>query len=348
MIVVLTDRQLLILEAIIRDYTEIGQPIGSKALQEQLPIHVSSATIRNEMAVLEHQGYITKEHSSSGRVPSLKGYRYYVDNIVKPAKLDKQSLKSIRNSFGNEFLKVDEIVATSAKILSDLTSYTAIMLKPDSTDLRLEGFRMVPIGHQQVMVILVASDGTVESQIFNIPPEISGDELEAVMRLINDQVVGLPLNQVITKLHATLPLLTRYLQQPAGFLDVFGNVLDKAVKEQVYVSGRMNLLNFAHDNNVEQLKSLYSLVNQVPNISDLVDNDKGISVRFGDELTNKLLLDYSLVSATYDDGHNGQGLIAILGPTNMPYAKMIGLLGAFRKELTARLIDYYQNFDNFN
>ena len=128
----LTERQLLILEAVIRNYTEAGQPIGSKTLQQQLPVHVSSATIRNEMAVLEQQGYIAKEHSSSGRIPSLKGYRYYVDNLMKPSKLDRNALYDIRNSFGNEFQKIDEILATSAKILSDLTSYTAISLKPEA------------------------------------------------------------------------------------------------------------------------------------------------------------------------------------------------------------------------
>lgn len=117
------------------------------------------------------------------------------------------------------------------------------------------------------------------------------------------------------------------------------------MREQVYVGGRMNLLNFAQSNNVEQLKSLSALLNHVPNIDELIDANKDVSVRFGYELTDKVLANYSLISATYDDGHNGEGLIAILGPTNMPYAKMLGLLGAFRKELTARLIDYYHNFE---
>ena len=122
-IVVLTERQLLILETIIKDYTDVGQPIGSKTLQEQLPVHVSSATIRNEMAALEKAGLIRKEHSSSGRVPSIKGYRYYVDNILTPAQVDQQALADIRSSFQGDFSKVDEIVAASANILSDLTNY---------------------------------------------------------------------------------------------------------------------------------------------------------------------------------------------------------------------------------
>lgn len=152
-------------------------------------------------------GLIAKEHSSSGRIPSERGYRYYVDHIMKPAKIDRGAVQNIRQSFGNEFQKVDEIIATSARILSDLTQYTAISLKPESADIRLEGFRMVPIGDRQVMVILVTSDGTVESQMYNLPAGINGDELESVIRVINDKVVGLSLNQVVAKLHECLPSL---------------------------------------------------------------------------------------------------------------------------------------------
>lgn len=341
----LTPRQLLILEAIIRDYTNIGQPVGSKKLQEQLPVHVSSATIRNEMAALEQAGYIAKEHSSSGRIPSLLGYRYYVDNLVRPAKLNQQERLNIKSSFANEFSRVDEIVATSAKILSELTNYTAISLKPGSEELRLEGFRMVPLGSQQVMLLMVTSDGAVENQIFNLPPEVTGAELEAVIRVINERLVGLPLSQISGQLQNNMPLLSKYLHQPAGFLDVFGDVLSKAVREHVYVGGKKNLLNLLNSDNLEQVKLLYSLFDRQSDLNQLLYHDNNdISIKIGSELSNDILLDYSVITAKYNDGNNGQGLIAILGPTNMPYSKMIGLLDAFRNELSNRLIDYYNSF----
>ncbi|MEE5987716.1 heat-inducible transcriptional repressor HrcA [Ligilactobacillus equi] len=342
----LTERQLLILEAIIRDYTNIGQPIGSKVLQQQLPIHVSSATIRNEMLALEKMGYLKKEHSSSGRIPSLKGYRYYIDNLVEPMKLDKKVRTDIRRAFGNELLKVDDLVQTSAKLLSDLTNYTAITLKPETATLRLEGFRLVPLGRQQVMAIMVTSDGSVQSQIFTIPAQLSGEELEPVIRAINDRVIGLPLSQVPAQLQALTPFLTKYLQDPGNFLDVFGNILSKAVEDQVFVDGKLNLLDFTKSNDVQQIKALYSLLEERPLLGKLTatDANQDVSVRFGDDFA-KSLSDYSIVSATYGDPHAGQGIIAILGPTNMPYSKMIGILGAFQQELTARLLNYYKNFE---
>ncbi|GEN47384.1 heat-inducible transcriptional repressor HrcA [Ligilactobacillus pobuzihii] len=341
----LTERQLLILETIIQDYANVGQPIGSKKLQEQLPVHVSSATIRNEMAVLERAGYIMKEHSSSGRVPSLSGYRYYIDNIVKPAQLDQKALGVIRNALANNFSKVDEIIAMSARLLSRLTDYTAISLKPGSKDVKLEGFRLVPLGSSQVMLIMVTSDGTVESQIYNVPVGIHGDQLEAVVRLINEEVVGLPIDEVSAKLQLNAPKLRKYLRGSISLLDVFDNVLGKAVHQQVFVDGKKNLLNYLTNDNIEQVKSVYSLVDHGSGLDELLETNRDFAVIIGDELSDNLLSDYSLISAKYHDGNNGEGLIAILGPTNMQYSKVLGLVDALRFELSQRLSNYYRDFN---
>ncbi|MFT8727951.1 MAG: heat-inducible transcriptional repressor HrcA [Liquorilactobacillus ghanensis] len=344
----LTERQLLILEAIIQDYAEAQRPVGSKSLEQQLPVHVSSATIRNEMAVLEKKGYLVKEHSSSGRIPSLKGYRYYVDNLVKPTVANPAVVDSVRNSLNNQFFKIDELVAESARILSEMTHYTAITFKPEGQNIRLQGFKVMPLRNQQVMVLLITSDGGVESQLFNLPKQITGEELESIVRIINERVVGLPLNQVVEKLRDSVPLLLHYVQQPLGFLNVFGRVLNQTAHDQFYVGGKLNLLNFVENGNIEQIKALYSLIDHSDDISNLVgnnDDDQTIQVRLGDELEDRSLQNYSLISATYDVEQHGRGLIALLGPTNMPYSKMIGLLDAFRVELARKMLDYYDFYD---
>ena len=340
----LTDRQLSILKAIIQNYTDVGQPIGSKKLQEQLPIHVSSATIRNEMAALERQGFIMKQHSSSGRIPSLEGYRYYVDNLLEPDKLDRNAVSRIRKSLNNEFAKVDDIVALSAQLLSQMTNYVAISLKPGSNDVVVEGFRLVPLGNQQIMVLLVTSDGSVENQIFSIPENIHDDQLEAVIRLINEEVVGLPLSEVSEHLIKAIPQVSSYLRNSNDFIETFGDILDKAVREHMYVSGKHNVLDFVQDDDLEKVKSLYSLINRPTDLRELVkSNGEDVAVKINDD--HDSALNYSLVSATYDDGNHGHGLIAILGPTNMHYSQVIGMLDTFRNELSKRLINYYRNFN---
>lgn len=215
----LTQRQKQILQAIVRQYTATGQPVGSKVLADKLPIKVSSATIRNEMAVLEREGFVKKEHSSSGRVPSKQGYRYYVDHLLDPAAVTDSDLMVIQNSLGADFHKIDEIVSHSADILSALTSYTAFTLKPEQKDVHLSGFRLVPLGNQKVIAILVTDSGEVESQSFTLPKNLDTQALEAVVRLINDQLVGLPLVTVVKHLQTDIPLkVSQYLHSPDGFL----------------------------------------------------------------------------------------------------------------------------------
>ena len=342
----LTKRQLLILKEIVRLYTETGQPVGSKKLLEQLPIHISSATIRNEMVHLEDQGLLEKTHLSSGRIPSLRGYRYYLDHLVEPSSIDANDLAVIETSFDQSYHEIDQIVAQSAKILSSLTNYTAISLGPELKDLKLTGFRLVPLNDDQVMAILVTDNGTVENQIFSIPSGIDGDSLEKIIRIINDQLVGLPLMEVVNKLHHEIPqLLTKYMITPEGFLDIFGGVLKKAAQERYYVGGKMNLINTSTLKDVDQLKALYSLIDQNQDLGQIIGApaDQPIEVRLGDEMTNDLLKNFSVITATYNVSEHGRGMVALLGPTSMPYSRMIGLLDVFRAELAKKITDYYRH-----
>ena len=178
----LTQRQKKILQAIVRQYTSTGQPVGSKHLAEKLPFKVSSATVRNEMAVLEDNDLILKEHSSSGRIPSKRGYRYYVDNLLDPQAVTDNDLVVIQNSLGSGFQKIDEIISHSADILSNLTSYTAFTLKPEQESVRLSGFRVVPLGNHKVIAILVTDSGEVENPELEEQEkkraEIQGEQLD--------------------------------------------------------------------------------------------------------------------------------------------------------------------------
>ncbi|CAH0419317.1 heat-inducible transcriptional repressor HrcA [Periweissella ghanensis] len=346
----LTDRQKLILQAIVLAYTETGHAVGSKKLVEMLSISVSSATIRNEMATLEEIGLIQKEHTSSGRIPSLAGYRYYVDHLKhRDILVGKNDLSMIRQSLDGSYAKVDEIIANSTNMLSELTSYTALAIKPEISDVRLSGFRLVPLGNHQVLAILVTDSGEVESQQFAIGKDVSGEQLEAIVRIVNDQLVGQPLRVVLQRLLTDIPTqITQYLETPDGFLQTFGQALDRATSDQFFVGGRLNLLDFSSIDNPTTIKDLYQLLSNKTDMHDMMlpnqDNTE-VSVKIGDEIANDLLKNYSLLTATYDVGNHGRGMIAILGPTRMSYSRTIGLLGAFKQELTNKLINYYQFYD---
>ncbi|APR08600.1 Heat-inducible transcription repressor HrcA [Lentilactobacillus parabuchneri] len=341
----LTDRQKNILQIIIRDYTRTGMPVGSKALAEEFPTHVSSATIRNDMAALESKGLIAKTHFSSGRVPSIEGYRYYVDNLVEPDPLDEGAEDLIKSSFNSEFNRIDEIIQESAKVLSDLTNYMALTFNPESGDnLKLGGFRLVKLDDRQVMAIIVTNTGHVVNKIFRLA-NVSSEQLETIVNIINSELVGKPLKEVMDKLRFDIPMLmTKYIQTPEGFLKIFGEMLTEAGRDKVHVDGELNLLKFAERQNIDRLKPLYHLLGTEDSVSKIIDpNSKDVQVRIGGELRNDLLKDYSIITGTYDLNEYGHGVIAVIGPTRMPYSKVIGIVGALREELTKKLLGYYDD-----
>lgn len=341
----LTDRQKDILKIIIRDYTRTGMPVGSKALASEFPTHVSSATVRNDMAALESKGLIAKTHFSSGRVPSMRGYRYYVNNLVQPDPLDDSAEDLIKSSFNSEFNRIDEIVQESAKVLSDLTNYMAVTFNPEpGSNLKLGGFRLVKLDERQVMAIIVTNTGHVVNKIFRLT-NVSSEQLETIVNIINSELVGKPLTQVAEKLRVDLPLLmTKYIQTPEGFLKIFGEMLNEAGRDRVHVDGELNLLQFAERQNLDRLKPLYNLLDTEGTVQKIINpNSHDVQVRIGSELPNDLLKDYSIITGTYDLNEYGQGVIAVIGPTRMPYSKIIGIVGALREELTKKLLGYYDD-----
>ncbi len=342
----LTDRQKNILRLIIQNYTETGLPVGSKKLMEE-GISASSATIRNDMKALEEHGLLQKTHSSSGRIPSLAGYRYYVDYLLEPTQIANNDVLKIRQSFKKEFHEINEIIEGSADVLAQLTSYTAFSLGPEVKERKLTGFRIVPLNDRQVIALIVTDKGNVENQIFKIPEGVTGEDLEKIVRIINDKLVGEPLLTVYHRLRTEIPMiLHKYFQTTDGLVSLFNSMLGQAFEEKVYVSGRMNLLDFNPSQNLTEFKSAYSFMKDSDELSQLfVPAEGGISIKIGSEIGNNLLDNLSLIQATYDIQGHGRGMIALLGPTSMPYSKMFGLVDVFRQELADRLEDYYRELD---
>lgn len=345
----ITERQKNILRLIIQIYTNTGNPVGSKKLMED-GLELSSATIRNEMKALEDNNLLLKTHSSSGRIPSMLGYRYYVDHLLKPTEVNNEELQLIRHSFGKEFHEINDIIEQSAEILSDLTSYTAFSLGPEVKERRLTGFRIVPLNERQIIAIIVTDKGNVESQVFAVPPSISSQDLEKMTQIINDKLVGEPLLTVYHRLRTEIPMiLHRYFQTPDGMMDLFDAMLGQAFDEKVYVSGRMNVLDFGMQKDLQQIKSVYSFMQDSEELTQLLSTngriDAPIAIRIGSELGNELLDDMSMITATYEVAGHGKGTIALLGPTSMPYSKMFGLVDVFRHELASKLVTYYRFLD---
>lgn len=344
---VLSERQIEIFSLLVKLYTDTGLPVGSATLKNQ-GINASSATIRNDLSKLEELGLIEKMHSSSGRIPSAKGYRYYVDHLMKPDKVSSNELHQIRQSLDRRYNATNEIIEVSAKILSELTSYTAFSLGPEVKERKLTGFRIVPLNNSQLMAIIITDQGYVESQVFSIPESITSEDIEKMTRIINDRLVGENLLTVYHKLRTEIPLvLQKYFNNSANVLYLFEEVFNQAFDDQIYVSGGMNLLNSDVVTNVSEFKSVYSLLSDTEKLTQLLLPDhSGIGIRIGDELNHELLENMSLMTATYEIADHGKGLIALLGPTSMSYSRVQGLLNVFTEELSGHLNLYYRGLNH--
>ena len=188
----LTDRQLMILQVIVDDFIRSGQPIGSRSLSKKSDITFSSATIRNDMADLEEMGFIEKTHTSSGRVPSEKGYRYYVDHLLTPPLVRNEEIQMLNSVFVDRFYELEKIVQKSAQILSEITNYTAIVLGPKVRDNKLKKISLVPLNKEAAVAIIVTDTGHVENKLITLPPTIDVNQIEKMVNILNDQLVGVP------------------------------------------------------------------------------------------------------------------------------------------------------------
>ncbi|SFJ85691.1 heat-inducible transcription repressor HrcA [Marinilactibacillus piezotolerans] len=339
----LTERQLIILETIIRLFTSTSLPVGSKKLVDETNIEASSATIRNEMSSLEKMGFIEKTHSSSGRIPSLKGYRFYIDHLIQPKQVEKDQIVMINKAFGNHVRQMDDLFHQSAQLLSQLTSYTAFVLGPQGKTSKLTGFRLVLLNNHQVMAIIQTDTGAIENTVFRISKQVNESDIEKVTNIFNQHLVGYSLYEVYFKLQNDIPLLVeKYASSAKDMLITIEEVFGQPKEDRLHISGKTNLLDFTDHMDRKKLKSLYELLDNELDLNRILSKaTQDFEVKIGTELNHELFDDFSLVTATYKvDGH-GDGIIAVLGPTSMPYDQTFGVLEVFRKQLADTLLKFY-------
>lgn len=341
----LTERQLLILQVIIDDFITSAQPVGSRKLSKMIPLSLSSATIRNEMADLEDWGYIEKTHSSSGRIPSEKGYRYYVDHLLSPQKLTVEDINKIRSIFSERIYELENIVQKAAKILSDLTNYTAIILGPAVKENTLKRLQIVPINQSTAVAIIVTNTGHVEDRIFTLPENMAPEEIEMLVNILNDKLIGVPIEQLQHKIETEVAIL---LQRNIAHYDHLFQILLEAVRppvsDRVYFGGKMNMLNHTEFSDLDKVRSILEMIEQEDQLYELFKHTpSGIHVKIGKENNHSMMEDCSLITATYSIGDEDVGTIGILGPTRMEYSRVISVLDFFTKGMSVVLTNLYKS-----
>ncbi|HHW36878.1 MAG TPA: heat-inducible transcriptional repressor HrcA [Bacillales bacterium] len=341
----LTERQLLILQVIIDDFIRSAQAVGSRTIAKKEDISFSPATIRNDMADLEEMGFIEKPHTSSGRIPSEKGYRFYVDHLLSPSSINEEELWTIRSLFDSKIYEIEMVAKKSAKLLSEFTNYTTIVLGPALMETRLKQIQMIPLNRDSVVAIIITDTGHVEHRTLSLPDGLDSLELEKIVNILNEQLKGCPIAELQECVQKELVgIIKKNLYDHNRVFKLLTNMFGHTKAEKVFYGGKTNMFSQPEFNDVQKIRSLLSVIEQESVIYNLFKSTStGITVRIGQENQMQEMQDCSVITATYSIGNEPMGTIAILGPTRMEYARVITLLNIFSQDLSKVLTSLYQN-----
>lgn len=326
-------RQTELLKLIIEEYIKTARPIGSKAICEKL--NCSSATIRNEMSFLEELGLLEKTHTSSGRIPSEKGYRYYVDNIMKPKELTGEDMLKLQTVFHNKSLVLTDVVLRSMEIISDLTNYTSIVLGSSSKENKISKVEVVPIDEFDMVAIIITDKGHVEHKNIQIEEKISVKEIKQTVDLINKFIIGTPIDEVSSKLEFEVkPKIADTIKQQKAIYDALYNVFtDISNESNIRVNKPSNILSEPEFNDADKIRKLLSKFEDREFIGQIKQNEEEngeVNIYIGSE--SEFDDDVSVIKATYNV--NGEEVtIALIGPKRMEYDKVTSLLNYIKDNI---------------
>ena len=323
----LDERKQKILQAIIDDYISTAEPIGSRTIARKYNLGVSSATIRNEMADLELLGYLEQLHTSSGRVPSGKGYRLYVDDLLAPSKISEKEINLIASWYNSRTKSIEEVFQETAKIISRLTKNVSLVMAPQLSQSTFRCLQFVALDKNQAIVIVMTDAGFIENKIIDIPHGTSIEDLQKIATIINGHLSGLMLDEIKTS-------LIKKIKNKIN-LDLFEATFDSILKalaiekkERLYLGGTTQLLSQPEFRNVEKVKDILTMLEEEQLLCDLLNsqNGDGVTVTIGQENKYSGIKDCSIIKATYHIKGKVIGTVAVLGPTRMEYGKIITLL----------------------
>lgn len=326
----ITRRQEELLKLIVEEYIKTVKPVSSKSLCKNLKC--SSATVRSEMVDLEDAGLIEKTHTSSGRIPSEKGYRYYVDNIMQPKELTGDDMLKLQTIFHNKSLMLSDAISKSMEIISELTNYTSIVLGNSSKENLVSKVEVVPINDRNIIAIIITDKGHVEHKNIMLEEMVTAFEIKSTVDLINRLVVGTPIDEVSKKLEFEVkPIIAQYVKQHEVLYNAFYNAFNDFTKEPNYhMTGTSNILMQPEFDNVDKIREIISKFDDKDIVESIKEEGDGIKIYIGSE--NEFDSDVTVIKTKYNI--NGEeGTIAIVGPKRMEYNRVIKLLEYIKKNI---------------
>jgi heat-inducible transcriptional repressor len=341
----MNERKKKVLLAIVQDYIQTAEPVGSRTISKKYNLKVSPATIRNEMADLEEMGLIEQPHTSAGRSPSYLGYRYYVDCLMEKEPLLRDELDRIEWELNKKIKQIEEVIQQASRLLSDMTKYTSLMDSPNLSHKAIKHVQLIPVQPTQALVVVVTETGSVINRILPIPESVTADDLSRISQILNNKLLG---QSMETVRKAVLEEIYADLLRQRNMIDVVLEVLEQAMTvdtgQKVYLGGTLNILNQPEFKDIEKIKRILGILDEENLVRNLLSTSTGdgVSVKIGKENNLAGIDGCSIITATYSVEGEKVGTIGILGPTRMNYAKAVAVVDVISKTLSRVLSDIYK------
>lgn len=339
----LDERKMKILQAVIRNYLETGEPVGSRTISKYTDLNLSSATIRNEMADLEELGYILQPHTSAGRIPSDKGYRLYVDQMMESKVREVDEMKEMLLEKED---KMEHLLKQVAKVLANNTNYATMVSAPQYQRNKVKFIQLSKVDARQLLIVIVIQGNLIKNHILPLDEMLSDEDILKLNMLLNTNLNGLAMDQI------NLGLISAIKEKAGVHSDIISHVIDMVAEAirgdedlEIYTSGANNILRYPELSDKQRASELLNTFEEKQNLQSLVnealegENSTGIQVYIGDETPIQSMKDCSVVTATYEIGEGMKGTVGIIGPKRMDYDKVVTIL----KNLTTQLDELYKN-----
>lgn len=338
-------RKIRILQAIIQDYINTAEPVGSRTIAKKYDLGISSATIRNEMSDLEDMGYLEQLHSSSGRKPSDKGYRLYVDNFMQLHKLSPLEEHIIKTHILNSALyEMDKVIKQATTLLAELTGLTSIVKSPSSKKSCIKAVQLMNIDSNNILSVIITDTSIIRNNVIRLKQSVSTDVLVKLSNILNARLNNLTVEEI------NLEVINNLRNDFKGYEDIFNAIipalyesLNSIDTSDIYLEGTTNIFNYPEYNDIEKAKNFLSLIDNKDKIKNLINSSDSITIKIGAENFIEDAKDCTVISAIYSLKDKPLGTIGVIGPTRMPYSKVISILAEIVNEVNNILNNEYND-----
>lgn len=346
------ERKKQILKSIIEDYIHYADPVGSRTISKRIDLNLSSATVRNEMSDLEEMGYITQPYTSAGRIPTEKGYRLYVDDLMRLERLTSDEIEIIRDALEGKINELSQLIRNASYIISRITNYTSVSMTRQTGNQRIKAIQIVPIESRKALVIVVSSSGAVRNNVVLLPIVILADELIKISNIMNGSLKNCELNDFsfdfVNKIWDEFSIDKGVL---LSILEGVAEGIYQIDNPEIYTSGTANIFNFPEFMDLYKAKQFIDMMDEKKMLRDLLNktkNSNGVTVLIGTETEMEHIAGLSIVTARYKLNDVSIGSIGIIGPTRMEYSKVISSMNIIKQAINREIQKLIGNNPDYN